>query len=557
MFERGISGKRTTYSEQDEENVPAPYQPPRRTVASRPVPEQQEQKAQTPAIILPEKPLTSGQKMSQSMGDIGRSLWYGKQTGPEQLWQSPDARYSYGPSTKQIMAEITTNIGIGLAGGGVVRIASPAARLATGRARTVYRISKGVMGGSAVVGTGAFGYQTHKQIASGDTRSASIGLLSFISGSTAFGLGAGAFDSRSNEMLAKIKQASDINMKTGTPGSVQAGMKGIIQGRDVLNTKETIIRNNIKVGETFQHIEDVVYKPSGKPELFLDTKFQQEGGKIISFGGAEVQPRVIPGIKKPMRIDVVTGIEYRTGEVKGNIRYTRSFIYNKYEPEFKPYSDYAPSKMKFTKPASDILNKITKPSESKSYKGNIQSRGLITEFQKPTLQYERYLKQFEMEPPVFRAYPPKSSFIIPIPVGFQIHRTDTSSDIMKMYGGMSESGFAHSKDILRTPRNLDRFLNRSLNRSARLSVPSIISRQHKGTKQNQDVIPRQNSIQNPMVNTSFKSSEESLSRYMKTFYPPGFFRRKRLYGPGGNAFSDSAASPFYKFREFRIPELKF
>lgn len=494
-------------------------------------------------------PLTAGQAVSQQMGDVGRGFWFGTQTGPEQVWQSPDARYSYGPSTKQIMAETTTDIGIGLAGGGVVRVAAPAAQTAKGTLGRIYKGSKYVMGGAAVVGTGAFGYQTVKQIEKGDTRGAAVGALGFGAGTLSFGLSAGVFDARSNAMIRTIKQASEWNIRTGTPGSIRAGMKGTIQGRDILNTKTTTSRGV----QIFQHIEDAIYKPSGEPKLFLEQKMSQPGGKIISFGGAEAQSRVIPGIKKPISTHVLTGMEYRSPQTKGVIRQTRSFIYSKYDPEFKPYVEMKTTSLKFKEPSIDITGK-TKP-VTKPYVGKAipSGRGFI-EFEKPIAQFEKKLLWTEMEPPVFRVYPPEAMFRGFGPIGLQLKQDMTVSGLKQTYGGFSTTFAPASKDIsLRVPSFITKFINRS-SLPAQISPPFTIPRQ--GKIQEPSFIPRSDFVQTPQLARSMRSMEEQMSRYMQNYYPPDFPHR-RLRGWAGSSFNELRGVSRYKFREFKIPELKF
>ena len=144
----------------------------------------------------PEKQPTKGQQISQSMGDIGRQIWFGGDTAPEQIAYGPDLRYKYQPSSRMRLAETSTNVFIGITGGSVIRYALPSANSASSILRIVNKASKVALTGVSVVGVGSEVLQTTQQYTKGEIPGSEVGYRAanlFLS-TLSFAVGAGAFD---------------------------------------------------------------------------------------------------------------------------------------------------------------------------------------------------------------------------------------------------------------------------------------------------------------------------------------------------------------------------
>lgn len=129
----------------------------------------------TEGIKPQEKLLTPGEKLSYEMTKPGHRFWYGQQTTPEQVAHGPDLKYETRPSSRAVLAETFTNIGVGLTGGSAWRLTKGA----TGFMRYVYGGAKIVAGGSAAVHTGKDIVETTLAVQNKTINNAMLGYKAF------------------------------------------------------------------------------------------------------------------------------------------------------------------------------------------------------------------------------------------------------------------------------------------------------------------------------------------------------------------------------------------
>lgn len=526
--------------------------------------EEQYQREQQP---VPKTVLTSGQQVSSGMRNVGYSLWYGKNTKPEQVWQGPDLRYSYGQSTKQIMAETVTDIGIGVTTGNVYGIVAPIGQRSVGIGYKIYRAADLAMKGGFLVGTGLLTVQTAQKIQQGDTRGASADILKFGAGLFAFGATGGRQVQRERNLFkqAQIK-ASEINIRTGTPGSIQPGRGSTLVDRTYLLSDRTTGRGV----RQFEYTEDYIFKQSNKLEFFIDKQFNAASkSKIISFGGAEAQARLSPNIAKPIRMDILTGMEHTTS-LKGNrVLYTRSFMYQSYEPPFIPMKTTPTTRITGPKATFDFLTNVNKIS-SGNVKGAISRQfmpdmytqtsrtGLISILDAPVetpMSYPSSIQkptmQLSVNAPVFRATMPNRAAILPVYTGYtrqaSIKTGDTVTRMQRDMLSTTERNTRFFEIVGYKNTLIDRLTPGQRDITTPVVVPRITTTPRTTIRTTPDLTAPPITI--PDIITTTDITRVTI---------PGFplLSKRGLRGPGGFMGGRSlSASSKYKFREFKIPDM--
>jgi hypothetical protein len=442
--------------------------------------------------IEPARKMTSGEIISNRFTQPGHDIFYGKQKGPEQVFSTAgDVKLTRGPSTKAIMVEVGSTIGVALPLGAVTKISMGAAQTLinpnTGKAigvlGKVYKYGvKPAFIGVGLTGAGIQAGYTAAQFNAGKTtiRQISVDVLNTGAALASFGLTGGIPDNmwskfktrtpgdiltNNNRIIGRINKANKLGMRTGNIetnyNNIRIGRPGELLSSDKINVRQNIldVKGN-KIGEQFiQGVESDFIQGTNKAELYIDfpgseSKIFNKEFSMYSVGGSEALNKIIPGIENPVQTDAFTTMKYKTGEIQGIIKTGKIIKYTKLSPEFNPYVDnpyvdntpwrFKKTPLKFTK-ASDIIN-TNKPEiklASNIYKGGSKtigtsSGGLISEQQRPMSNFERSLIRSEIEQtPVFNVYPPSSKMTMRIgPTITPVTSIKTTTQTQADYAGV-------------------------------------------------------------------------------------------------------------------------